>query len=200
MIIIRNPVKNEIPKMVKILFESFNEFSQIFGNHEIEGQRLFSNHILQNEDNLKKYLVAVEGDRVIGMMSIKKNKTKEQINISIQKIFKIFGIVRTIKIILGFYTLDSQKFNSNSYYVDYIAISPEARGEGVGTLLIQELFKIAEKNNMPIISSRVLEKNHNAVKLYKRLGFVKIKKERKLLESFIIKTGSSYYMERKNIF
>ncbi|WP_407268797.1 GNAT family N-acetyltransferase [Radiobacillus sp. PE A8.2] len=53
-----------------------------------------------------------------------------------------------------------------------IALSCEARGKGVGTLLMKKLLEAASKDGYPSLSLSVDPNNSEAVQLYKKLGFI----------------------------
>jgi ribosomal protein S18 acetylase RimI-like enzyme len=52
-----------------------------------------------------------------------------------------------------------------------IAVLPEARKMGIGTLLIEDLKSQAASEGKPVVL-QVLKDNRGAIKLYERLGFV----------------------------
>jgi ribosomal-protein-alanine N-acetyltransferase len=54
-----------------------------------------------------------------------------------------------------------------------IAIVPEYRGRGIGTALLQEIFHEATKMGYQAVSLSV-DPNNPALRLYERLGFVKV--------------------------
>ncbi len=77
-------------------------------------------------------------------------------------------------------------------YIQTICVSPEARGKGIGTALIQfaenRIFKVS-----PNVFMCVSSFNNEAAKLYKQLGYVKIGE----LKDFILK-GYSEILLRKS--
>lgn len=52
-----------------------------------------------------------------------------------------------------------------------IAVTMQARGKGIGNLLMEKLFETAARDGYTSLSLSVDPKNHQAVKLYKKLGF-----------------------------
>jgi ribosomal protein S18 acetylase RimI-like enzyme len=61
--------------------------------------------------------------------------------------------------------------NDNETRLVDIAILPEVRKTGIGTLLIEDLKAQAASEGKPIVL-QVLKDNRGAIKLYERLGFV----------------------------
>ena len=56
--------------------------------------------------------------------------------------------------------------------LDEIFVSKEFRGNGVGTVLIDNLIKDCEKKEIDRIELFAIDSNKNAIELYNRLGFV----------------------------
>lgn len=57
-------------------------------------------------------------------------------------------------------------------YITNVAVFPEYRKQGVGTALLEKLFKFALENGLSFISLEVRESNQKAISLYEKLGFV----------------------------
>jgi len=55
-----------------------------------------------------------------------------------------------------------------------VAVHPEYRRKGIACLLIENLIKICEVNNMNFLNLEVRESNSNAISLYSKLGFEKV--------------------------
>ncbi len=56
-------------------------------------------------------------------------------------------------------------------YITNIAVFPEYRKSGVGTALIEYLFKFAKEKKLSFISLEVRESNLTAISLYQKFGF-----------------------------
>ncbi|MDR2009234.1 MAG: GNAT family N-acetyltransferase [Bacteroidales bacterium] len=57
-----------------------------------------------------------------------------------------------------------------SLYLDDLYVKPEYRGEGIGTALLDEIFKLAKKENCRRLRWQVLNWNERAIDLYKKVG------------------------------
>lgn len=55
-----------------------------------------------------------------------------------------------------------------------LAVRPDARGQGLGTRLLESLIKAAKKQGHPKISLAVEHTNSGARRLYERLGFTEV--------------------------
>ncbi len=60
-------------------------------------------------------------------------------------------------------------------YLQILAIAPDQRGKGLGTLLLEQVFEFARQNQYTYLDLEVVDTNANARRLYERLGFVAIK-------------------------
>lgn len=61
----------------------------------------------------------------------------------------------------------------SSWYINVLGTYPEHRGKGIGTLLLDEASRIAEKNGLSRLSLIASDSNVNAIRLYERYGFEK---------------------------
>jgi len=69
-------------------------------------------------------------------------------------------------------------FHKRPYgFIEDVFINDEFRGKGIGTKLIEELKKEAEKNNCYKLILDLENENLGAQRLYTRLGFVEIGKK-----------------------
>ncbi|MCW8313656.1 GNAT family N-acetyltransferase [Sphingobacterium sp. InxBP1] len=59
----------------------------------------------------------------------------------------------------------------HEYYIDSIAVSPLARGKGIGTELLTHAINYAQRSGYEQVGLLVDLKNPSAQKLYERLGF-----------------------------
>ncbi|MFM9326677.1 GNAT family N-acetyltransferase [Paenibacillus mesotrionivorans] len=60
---------------------------------------------------------------------------------------------------------------SDEYYLDSLAVHPDFRGQGLGTLLLEEFGRLAAQAGWGKLSLLVEEHNGGARKLYERLGY-----------------------------
>lgn len=62
----------------------------------------------------------------------------------------------------------------NSWFVAELCLLPEARGQGVGTRLLERAKADALRRDLPAVTLRVFKNNAGAVRLYERFGFTKM--------------------------
>ncbi|QFZ22783.1 GNAT family N-acetyltransferase [Saccharothrix syringae] len=67
----------------------------------------------------------------------------------------------------------SGKADPGEYYVDFVAVEPDVRGNGVGAALVTELvWKLAERAGArPQAAAAILAGNRSSQRLFERLGF-----------------------------
>ena len=63
-------------------------------------------------------------------------------------------------------------------YVTNVAVLPEYRGFGIGSLLIAEATAFCEKNGFSFITLEVRESNKNAISVYSKAGFESVGKRK----------------------
>ena len=61
--------------------------------------------------------------------------------------------------------------------IDSLAVAPQGRGQGLGTLLLERVFEEARRNGCKAVTLEVVDTNPRARQLYERLGFKVIKEE-----------------------
>ncbi|MBA3925964.1 GNAT family N-acetyltransferase [Listeria rustica] len=84
--------------------------------------------------------------------------------------------------ILGYHSPIPLKSNEHVWTLD-IAVHPNFQKHGVGSALMEELYRIAKAENKKKISLRVLSTNEKAIQFYTKHGF---QKEGQLHNEFII--------------
>mgnify|MGYP001157998157 CR=1 FL=1 len=57
-----------------------------------------------------------------------------------------------------------------SLYLDDLYIMPEFRGQGIGTALLEKIFKLAKDENCRRLRWQVINWNKKAIDLYKKVG------------------------------
>jgi len=73
---------------------------------------------------------------------------------------------------MALYVYSYSTWKGKMLFLDDLVINKKFRRKGIGSLLIEELFKIAKQEKVKIIKWEVLDWNEPAIKLYKKLGAV----------------------------
>ncbi|MGN7413005.1 GNAT family N-acetyltransferase [Paenibacillus sp. SAF-068] len=96
-------------------------------------------------------------------------------------------LVATWRYIFYAFYLKFHLYNENVLHIDPIAVSEEARGHGIGKLLLSKLEQVALGKHMTTINLEVVDTNPSAQKLYERFGY-RVHKELKS-GPFTVKAG-----------
>lgn len=104
-----------------------------------------------------------------------KKKTKEELKEyvfeQIENGLKIIGYFNDNELV-GYLGYEIKEKATKFIWIDELVITEKERGKGYGTLLMNEIKNIQEKENIQRIELNVFAFNESAVKLYKKLGYV----------------------------
>lgn len=146
------------------------------------------------------YLVGEISNKVQGVMLLKWNKQMraKKNNLRIFELSRKYGLLKVCKFILGFMILQ-EELGEDECYIEHIAVSSEARGFGLGTMLLDYGEELVRKT--PYLDKYTLHvavNNKGAINLYKRKGFKIIKLQSSFLTSLLLKEKEWYYMRHVN--
>ncbi|TNE78187.1 MAG: GNAT family N-acetyltransferase [Gammaproteobacteria bacterium] len=85
----------------------------------------------------------------------------------------------------------------NSFYICGVALKPEYRGQGIGTELMRLAEQQAKIRKFNLLSLVVFEENQEALKLYRRLGYEEVKREKIVPHPLIHCSGDAILMIKK---
>lgn len=105
----------------------------------------------------------------------------------IQKKEQLFYIVYDASSVVAFMAIEHHYKNKAVTRIHKIYILPESQGKGIGRLLIDEIQKLAQKNNSVLLSLNVNRFN-KALSFYQKTGFEIVAEEN-------IAIGNGYLME-----
>lgn len=114
-------------------------------------------------------ILAKEGRTVMGILAFSaENDPVAADEFQVAKdIYGTLGALRRLALLAPM----EHKQLPGALYVDSIAVSPEARGTGVGSLLLAEADAIALERGMKWVDLDVIDINPRARALYERLGY-----------------------------
>ncbi len=82
-----------------------------------------------------------------------------------------FGLLRRLLVFLAFNNMPTVKPLSDEVYIDVLVVDTSMRGKGIGSLLMQAAFEIAQQNQCTAVVLGVVSTNPDARRLYERLSF-----------------------------
>ena len=83
---------------------------------------------------------------------------------------KILGYYNNEELV-GYIEYEIKEKATKFIWIDELIITEKERGKGYGTLLLNEIKRIQDEENIPRIELNVFSFNENAIKLYKKLGY-----------------------------
>lgn len=119
-------------------------------------------------------LAALSGQRVLGVAGFRTPDRAFTSGIRPKLLHERLGLAGAIRatVILALF---ERKLSPGELLMDGIAVSPDARGRGVGTRLLEELKLFAAQEGFLTIRLDVIDTNEGARRLYERLGFIATK-------------------------
>jgi ribosomal protein S18 acetylase RimI-like enzyme len=85
------------------------------------------------------------------------------------------GLLRGFLAFLVFNNISPAKPLSDEMYIAVLVVDPSMRGKGIGTVLMQAAFEIAQQNQCSAVVLDVANTNPDARRLYERLGFKSVR-------------------------
>lgn len=132
--------------------------------------------LLELSINQSNCFSAVSDKKLFGILAYQVNNTNF-LSISFRNIISVYGVFSGIIKALALSQLEHQT-DRNDIYIEAVAVSEAARGQGVGTKLFEALFDYAAGHKFNSITLQVIDTNPKAEALYKRLGFEIVNKSK----------------------
>lgn len=158
----------------KIYFEAF---SKKFANFWLfESDEAIATSCLKDGVHFDRGLYAVLDGHVLGIMGLDfdKEEYKKLTYKTFRKYYSVWGAFQRV-----FWNFIIFKLSANvkreKLHVDAVAVSKDARGMGIGTMLFNRVFEMAKEKDCDKISLTVVDTNPKAKKLYEKLGFKVVK-------------------------
>ena len=161
----------------KLIYEADAEtFNFFFGSQKNASQKI--EKLVSAGDNSlgyqQIYLVTNENHEILGVMVY-------LIGDKIERIQELKILLRNLNIFDAFRfmiieMMDSlflSNLNDDDYYFFIIAVDENARGQGIGSFILEEGIKLARKKGCKRAVLDVDIKNEGALRLYERFGFKK---------------------------
>ena len=129
-----------------------------------------AHHVVKECINGTNCIVAIDDQKLVGLLGVRNNQGlffRPTLKLMTTAYGVVGGLVRkTCLALLEHATAPDE------WYVFCVAVSEEARGQGIGSHLFARLEERAIQNGATKISLQVVNTNPRAEDLYKRLGFV----------------------------
>ncbi|MFB4161252.1 GNAT family N-acetyltransferase [Geomicrobium sp. JSM 1781026] len=120
--------------------------------------------------------VAKEGNRILGLMTCYPAKTMDRLlfptAVKILRYRHLGFLIHSLKNRKDFRSmLRLKEAKEGEFHIGTLAMLPESRGKGIGTMLIHKAEQFAREQGLDKLSLTVDQNNPAARKLYERVGF-----------------------------
>lgn len=158
------------PAAVELFEEAFGEKTRM-AVPEREKRMAFMSRVYDAEH----VIVATRGDALLGMAGLRARAGRYR-----GGLIDVGWDPRPYRDLLGWWgalratwgsRMADHRPAAGELYIDGIAVSPEARGQGVGTRLLEEIAIIAREQGMRWVRLDVIDTNPRAKALYERVGY-----------------------------
>ncbi len=137
------------------------------------GKRSRAEELLDKCMNAEGCILAVDGNNLLGMAGLNSRETSF-VDAGMADFIRFAGFFRSVWTLPILASMEHPT-GADEYYIDMLAVSPNARGKGVGRTLIAEIEKKARSLKKKRVTLQVVDTNPRAKKLYEELGFGTIK-------------------------
>lgn len=161
MIKIQPAIAQQATQIAPLIYDAIGTIAHHLTN-ETEDSKVLDGlaKLVEREDNRHSYkntFVAVENDTVLGIVVLYDGKRGKELDTLLSEK-------------LSYYI--EPEAHDDEYYIDTICVSEQARGKGIGTLLLQFSGDQARKLGFNKLSLNVELEKLKARKLYEREGFI----------------------------
>jgi len=153
--------------VVPLIMDAIGDIAnRLTGEQTEEAVKRELSNLFKREDNRHSYLntyVAIEDEHVLGILVYYNGEQAIEMDANLVKWLKAKNAPSII--------ID-QEAHEDEYYIDTVCVTSEARGKGIGTLLLQYAEELTKQRGFKKLSLNVETQKENARRLYERLGFV----------------------------
>lgn len=201
MVEIRTAKESDITAIVSELRIGFHDkYAHLFCGKENVGTELLLDYYKRvGKQYLNDHLVAVIDGKVVGVTRVlfPNNKVKmPSSTFSLIYLMKRFGFFKGIKVKIGLKIADTDEFDKDSAYIEFLCVLPNYRKHGIGSSLLDNAEKFAKTKNLDNISLYVFETNQAAIHLYLKNGYNEVRKVSSRLAPWLIGFKTVVYMKK----
>jgi ribosomal protein S18 acetylase RimI-like enzyme len=171
-VVVRPYRKEDFTRVSEILAESFQDkFGRL---SRVEPERmpaLLRESTILHDLPFSGYFVAEVGGRTIGVIVLKWAGQRRPPNAECPR--KRTNWIERCRLRFGIFLL-GRRPAAGACYVEYLAVTPDARGLGAGTALLIEARDFATSRKFSTLMLYVASTNRRAVSLYEKMGFLRI--------------------------
>lgn len=187
--IVHSLEERHVHSALAIFYEAFARKFRIGFSDGEQFHRLF--HDSLNRDNC---IVASRGEELLGIL-IYQTKETQFFDPRLGSLFVRFWPWRALRMALNLVLLD-ETAKPNQFVVSTISVGAEARGLGVGTMLMNAAEDLARASGKDLMSLDVIGQNDAARRLYERLGYRVVASRRGFMFRWVTGDNAVHHMEK----
>jgi len=163
----------DIDDYLAIEFDSFfDKLGPVYGNQRRAAYRIIKKELQDNLD-LGRYLNAVYGDRIVGIIELITRENSRGYRKQFSNYSRNLGILGALR--AYFFTfLDMPAIDSSTIYINNVAVSREFRRKGVASAMLSYAEYIARSRGKDRLKLWVANDNKAAFKFYRKMGFYQL--------------------------
>ena len=166
-VLVRQATAQDATEVAPLIYEAIGDIAKRLTGAREDKDILFGlEELVRNEDNRHTYLntyIAYEDKKILGIVVLYDGKTGKDLDGRLmRKLQQTHG---------ASYKIDKEA-HDEEYYIDTICVAPDARGRGIGTMLLRFAVQQAKKLGYTKLSLNVETEKIKARSLYEREGFV----------------------------
>lgn len=166
-ITIRHAQPQDAQAVVPLITDAIGEIAnRLTGEQSSEAVAHELAVLFKREDNRHSYLntfVAIEDANILGILVYYNGAQAIEMDANLMKWLNAKNAPNI--------TIDKEA-HEDEYYIDTICVAPEARGKGIGSLLLQFAIEQTKERGFSKLSLNVETQKEKAIRLYERTGFV----------------------------
>lgn len=197
---IRPYLEQDQKQVIKLMVQAFkNKFTFLSKLPEESIESFLYESKCFNYTPYQGYFISELNGRVVGVISLMYKNQKRQIedNVKWSVIFKKYGFIPSVKLLTGL-MLMSESVEGRDCYIEHIAVSPEAQGQGVGTQLLEVAEEFVRSNDyLDRLTLHVAMDNEGAINVYKKIGYSIVNKRKSLLTKLFFNKSNWLFMKKE---
>lgn len=193
------PEQSQLEDILRIYYEGFSgKLAFITRNQEL--QHSFARDFnLINIESADRDFVALINNKVMGILSLRSLKQSDDHTPQKPGLWSLlykYGFMTLIRAWL-FDLVFRHKYEEGELYIDTVAVATDARGTGIGTILLDFTENYAKEKGFKKLSLMVIFENPKAQALYERQGFKVVKKHSLRLLKRSTGVSGAYFMVKE---
>ena len=165
-ILIRQAKPEDAPLIAPLIYDAIGDIAKRLTGESDEANIISAlTELVTRENNRHSYLytyIAENADNLLGIAVLYDGKTGKKLDAQLQQFLnEKFGETATIDV----------EAHDDEFYIDTICVTGAARGQGIGTQLLQFAEHVAREKKYEKLSLNVELQKLQARKLYERMGF-----------------------------